>query len=596
MRYTGIMNTHERSAENIEPYLLSMAVVAILGLLAAALAVAGVFFHPLVFLIAIPLLGSSAFFLFRFVTRESWVTRIVLLIAIAVPIIILSGTEPFLFSGRDQGAIAEASVLLAEHGSLRTTSVVSDIFAGIYGPGKALNFPGFHYDASGNLVTQFPIGTISFFGLFASLFGMSGLVPVSGFLLSLSLFSLFVLVRSRSDERFALGAFLVGAVSFLPLFATRLTLSENIFLAFFSALSISIFHFLRLPGRRTFLLPLLFAAFLSLLRIEGIFVFVATILVLILSTPGRHYLTRERSEFLLSTLVISLLFLAINLATGLPLYRSILSATLDHVTGQGAGDSESVFVPLALWKLFVSYGLFVPFLMGILGLIFFTIRRRWTLLIPALLALPAFLFFVDPNVTPDHPWMLRRFLFSLWLVLYFAFPVGLSVILERRWDTLAGRFIIAGIFALAILSSLPATSALLSFREYDGLAEETATLAERIGEHDLLLVDRLATGDPYAIPAAPLRLFHDRHAVYFFNPADYAKIPQGTFEHIYLLAPEDHIDSLWHEIPADLSPVSRVTFSYERFRPTPLRDSAFPEREHLRTESVLYRLDSLPAI
>jgi hypothetical protein len=587
------MKKRESSAEHLDIFLLSMASLATLGLLAAAFAVSGVFFRPVVFLFAIPLLVATLFFLVRFISHETRMTQIAFVIALAVPIIFLSGTEPFLFSGRDQGSLAEASVSLAREGSLHSSSTVSDIFFRIYGAGAALHFPGFHYSPSGQLVTQFPIGTVSFFGSFVSLVGPLGLVVANGLLLFVSLFSLYLLVRMLADQRFALGTLLIGATSFLPLFVARFSLSENIFLALFLALSLAVSRFLQKPDRRVFLVSLALAALLSLIRIEGIFAFLATVSILIFSPAGRVYLARERSEFLLSTLILALLFLAGNLAANLPLYRSVLGATRDHLLAPGTGSGAGSSISLSLWRLFIPYGLFLPFLLGLLGIVSLAIRKRWDLLVPAFLALPAFLFFVDPNITPDHPWMLRRFLFSLWPTLFALFPVALFQVLGRHRDHVFGRATASIVFTLVLLLSLPATRSLGSFQEYEGLAEQTTALAGRIGERDLLLIDREAVGDPYAIPAAPLRLLHDRHAVYFFNPDDYAKIPEGTFEHVYLLAPEHTIDTLWHRIPADLILVDRITFSYDRFRPTPLAEPALPTREQVETESALFRLEPI---
>lgn len=567
--------------------------IILLGLFAYALASLGIFSHFVLSLISIPLFLVSFFFLVHFLVYESKWARVAFFVSVAVPVFLLFDSDPFFYSGRDQGAIAEAAILLSQSGDLRTTSLISAIFFEIYGAGKALHFPGFHYTLSGELVTQFPIGTTAFFGTFVTIFGIGGLVIASGFLLCFSLFTLFLLVRALSTEYIALGAFLVGCVSFLPLWAARLPLSENLFLFVFLLLSFMLLQFLEHPNRNRYILILLTGALLSTVRIEGIFSFIAAAALLLFSPAGKAFFSKQRSEFLLSSLVLSILFLAFNLATNLPLFRSIFGATMDHLVSSPSGgtDQSPAFL---LWPLFASYGLLLPFAFGLLGTVLLVIRKTWSALIPAFLALPAFLFFFDPNITPDHPWMLRRFLFSLWPALMITFPIALDHLFGHSRASVPSRTAIGGFFILIFLLSLPATYSLISFREYDGLTEQTARVASKIRPNDLLLLDREGTGDPYAIPAAPLRLDHDRNAVYFFNPADYEKIPEENFGHIYLLAPERNLKILWNDLPADLVPVDSFRFSFDRLHPTPLSDPTFPGRETVTTESILYRLDPLP--
>ncbi|QQS20632.1 MAG: hypothetical protein IPL87_03615 [Candidatus Moraniibacteriota bacterium] len=83
-------------------------------------------------------------------------------------------SSPTVFSGRDQGSYANAAIRLVETESLQSRSLVSDTFFSLYGPGKALNFPGFFYTSEGALTSQFPLGSIVWFGLNFSLFGVSG--------------------------------------------------------------------------------------------------------------------------------------------------------------------------------------------------------------------------------------------------------------------------------------------------------------------------------------------------------------------------------------------------------------------------------------
>ncbi|NTV55232.1 MAG: hypothetical protein HGA16_01895, partial [Candidatus Moranbacteria bacterium] len=117
-------------------------------------------------------------------------------------------------------------------------------------------------------------------------------------------------------------------------------------------------------------------------------------------------------------------------------------------------------------------------------------------------------------------------------------------------------------------------------------------LADAVGPRDLILVDREATGDPYAIPAGPLRFLFGKNAAYFFNPDDFAKIPKDRYDHIYLLAPVDGFER-WSSLPASFSLISVYSFETERLGPLPLDDPTFPDTTSATTDSLLFSLDPL---
>ena len=66
------------------------------------------------------------------------------LITLVIIIVLSLSATPTIFSGRDQGAISEAAIRLAQNHQLEFYNPVSGEFFKIYGAGKALNFPGFY--------------------------------------------------------------------------------------------------------------------------------------------------------------------------------------------------------------------------------------------------------------------------------------------------------------------------------------------------------------------------------------------------------------------------------------------------------------------
>ncbi|MEI7749578.1 MAG: hypothetical protein WCJ25_01085 [Candidatus Moraniibacteriota bacterium] len=559
---------------------------------AYALASAGVFSHLAVIMLSIISVVAIAILFLRFIVSESIVAKAVTAFVIAYAVLLLYGSTPTIFSGRDQGSVAEAAIELSQNGNLTFSSPAIDTFFSIYGPGKALNFPGFAYTADGSLQSQFPTSSISWLGAFHSLFGLSGLIIGNGVLLVLSLLTLFVLVRLLGGETAAVGSVLIATASFLPSWFAKFTLTENLALFLFLSLSLSIILFLKNPSRTHLLAVLLSGTLLAVTRIEGLPLLAIVFGILFLSKSGRDFFNARPSFLRTMPLIAVLSVLALDLLSALPRYTSLAKALLQNVShvGTGSGIADRLLTAIPLWGLFIPYGLLPVIILGLIGVAILLVRKERLALIPVLLAFPTFLYLVDPNISADHPWMLRRLLFSVWPVLLISFSVGLSSIFSNRGTF--GKRIILAISTLVALSGIFPTISTFAFSENGKLTNETRELASLIGPRDLILIDRDATGDPYAIPAGPLRFLFGKNAAYFFNPEDFAKIPKDRYDHIYLLSPADNLGQ-WSALPASLSLVSTVSFETERLGPLPAGDSRFPERNTVTTDSFLFSLDPL---
>ncbi|NTW13581.1 MAG: hypothetical protein HGA31_00930 [Candidatus Moranbacteria bacterium] len=569
-----------------------MAGIVTLGLISYASAVAGIFFHATVLIFSIPIITVTLILLFRWILRETISTRMIFTCLIALSFALLLPVEPSVFSGRDQGSIAEAAIELAHNGTLHFSSPAVTTFSDIYGPGKALNFPGFYYDDNGKLTTQFPIGSISFLATFVSLFGITGLLVANGVLLIASLSTLYVLVRTLANERYAVGTFFAGALSFLPLWFSKFTLSENLSLFLFLFLSLTLVRFLRKPDSATFFVSFFLAIFFAATRFEGLFSLAVSIVILFLTPSGRKFSEKDRLMRRIVPVIILIAALFINVFSSTPMYRSIGKALLqDGFATEHPIGTNGFASTVALWNLFIPYGLFLPFVLGIISLVLLLFRKRFLALIPAMLAIPTFLFLIDPTITPDHPWMLRRFLFSLWPTFFVSVPVASYLFIKDNKSRVIRSLPIA-LFVLIVIFSLPATTRSFSVSENRGLINETSTLTRRFGNRDLLLIDREATGDPYTIPAGPIRFLYGKNAAYFFNPSDYEKIPKDRYDHIYLLTPIGKIPSQ-SDIRATVGEVSIIPFSFQRLERLPLSVARLPKLETVSQDAALVELKPL---
>jgi hypothetical protein len=563
---------------------------------AYALAAAGSFWSIATLSLSVIVSIWSLATAFRWLKTESPFGRIVFVLILTYTTFLLSGSSQSIFSGRDQGAIAEASIELSQNGRFPFSTMATETFFNLYGKGKALNFPGFFYDADGELRSQFPGSYIAWLGAFHSLLGIPGLTVGNGVLLSLSLLTLFILVRSLADEITAGGATLIAIASFLPSWFAKFTLTENLALFLFLYLALSVTMYLRKPGKAPFFAAIITAVLLSVTRIEGLPILAITIAILFLSKPAKSYVFTGYASTRWMTFLGTITILTLDFFANIPRYASIAKAVL-HTTSASAPESMTAFDPAglfsnaaSLWKLFLPYGLILPISLGIIGAAYLSFKKNRIAVIPVLLALPTFLYLIDPNISADHPWMLRRLLFSVWPALLVSFSVALHFLFSSKGTF--GRNITIAVPILVALAGISPTISAFRFSENGGLLEETASLARTVGDHDLVLIDREATGDPYAIPAGPLRFLFGKNAAYFFNPDDFAKIPKDGYDHVYLLAPADGFER-WSSLSASLSLMTVVSFETERLGPLPLDTARFPDRSTATTDSLLFSLDPL---
>ena len=167
----------------------------VFGWFALSLALASLFLVPLLS-VGMALTGALALFtLGKLLARAPNDLRFVIIVALLYATYIGVVSEPTLFSGRDQGSIAEAAFRLAHNSELAFATPASDSFFQIYGPGTALNFPGFAYTKEGYLLTQFPLGYTAWLASFVALFGLAGYAIGNALLLFLFLLSLYALLR-----------------------------------------------------------------------------------------------------------------------------------------------------------------------------------------------------------------------------------------------------------------------------------------------------------------------------------------------------------------------------------------------------------------
>lgn len=522
---------------NYKPFIIFSLFALFLGWLGFILALLGLFW-TLIFEAYILLgIGILVYLFLRkklLIKKDDWIAAVIILLFVAI--FSLYAT-PTIFSGRDQGSISEAAIRLAQNHRLDFSTSPSNEFFQIYGPGKALNFPGFYYLENGNLTTQFPLPYISWLAIFYSIFGLFGLVAANAILFFIFAFSLYFLIKQLCDKKFGLLGLLLALTSFSFSWFYKFTLSENMALALVWLAIWELFIFIDKPGSKTYYLFLSTLGLLFFTRIEGILFFLSATIIIFSFKNTRQYIIRKKSwpKIIFPLVLFSLIFI-LNFERNFSFYQEMARAIF-HSQGIGLATA-GFFQEFYTLKVFILYGLISYLALGIVGIIYFLKKRNWKALIPLFFVLPSFIYLVDSNISADHPWMLRRFVFSVLpaLILYSV------LVIYEMWGK-NKKIASLSLLVLLFFPGLPAFLNYFNFSENRNLLQETSAVSHNFANNDLILVDRLSSGDGWAMLSGPMNFMLGKNSVYFFNPSDLGKIDISKFNKIYLISPEENLNS-----------------------------------------------------
>lgn len=569
------------------PWLTALSGFVLALTLALTLALFG-WFSPFFASIALILFFGTTSIAITALFRSKDHGRLLLLASLAfLACIIAFRAEPSIFTGRDQGSIGLAAVELAENHELAFRNAASDVFFDIYGPGRALNFPGFSYTESGALITQFPLGYTSYLALFVSWFGIHGLLIGNAFLFVLSgwsFFELLCLFVSRRTAFYGTGLF---ATSFITIWLTELALTENLALLLYLILAGALTKLDRDNDTRFLPLVILTAFLFALTRIEGFVIAAITFSLLIWRPHLRAHLFALPKHWAIPTLLFFTLLFLRDLFMNLPFYTMIGKAALKYWNELSGSAGTGGQAEPALGPILFSYGLFPIFILGIASLLFGIMKRRFTLFIPVLIAAPTLLYLINGHISDDHPWLLRRYAFTLFPLFLLATICLIEGLATRSAHTWRNRIIPAVFTILFAFQCYPALQAIQT-REQRGLLTQAEYLAALFTERDLILIDRGASGDPFALIAGPLSSLYGKNAVYFFNPEDYARLDRSKFDRVYLLTAEDSLGRYYDAFNDRLLPIQTVSFAFPALNTkTPY---ASPQGHEVTSNALLFQI------
>jgi hypothetical protein len=470
-------------------------------------------------------------------------------------------------------------------------------FFDIYGESKALNFPGFQYNSEENIESQFLPGYPSWLAIFYQLFGLNGLkfanlIPFMTLILSFYLIITKTLLliknvepkecvlncknkncwtRLDQAEQFGwLGA--VFLITFMPLVIFyKFTLSEIYFASLTWFSTYLIIRYLENKLFRKF--KLIFIPLFSMLfiRIEAVAIIFAFLLIMI----GKDFNHLKQARFQLffvfsGIILLSIVWLEpnffINAVKGISEISGLNANAIpeSHETtllGKLLPDDWKNFYSLKIW---FNYNLAPFFLMTGTFLIFFFKSvfknkkfgdKKAQAIIPFLLLSPTFIYLVDANISLDHPWMLRRWIFTIVPIIFFYSTFFLFYLRQKNkvFFRLITTFIIIGNLALFTVPSQEANGQwnnFLTFSQNKNLLTQTQELAKLFGKDDLILISQKTSGSGWSLISEPMRNIFNRQAVYFFNAKDYAELDHDDFKDIYLITSEPE-KFLYENIPKE---------------------------------------------
>ncbi|MFA4817320.1 MAG: hypothetical protein WC608_01185 [Parcubacteria group bacterium] len=512
-----------------------------LGWLGLMLTLIGAFYK--VFLGAYFFLGLVAL-IFLFIFNWEEVKKVnrhffyVLPSSILIIIIFLIFSTPTIFSGRDEGSLSGAAISLAENHQLKFSFPAEKEFFQIYGAGQALNFPGFNYTTDGQLITQFPLGYIAWLAIFYSVFGLAGLTLANGVLLFLFALAFYFLARIYLRTSSAYFGLLLILTSFPIFWFSKFTLSENMALALVWLGVLFFVQFFREEKKFYLFSSVITMGFLAFARIEALAFLVMMVIFLFFRARwvgvNLRTLVSRKILWILATMAgVYAVFIAVDSQFFIALIKGFIKPFSGYANAAEIGNSlwNSAFY---IGKVFFAYYLLHFLFFGFIGFIYI-LKKNKAAAIPFLIILPSFIYLIFPNISADHPWMLRRFAFSIIPAGVFYTIMLLDGIFKKRAFFYAFSSIMLAFNLFLMVRFLPIIP-------HQKLMSGVSQMLPNFSNSDLILVDQQASGDGWSMITGPLNFVYGKQAVYFLNPADLDKLNIHNYPEVYFIVPDSRLD------------------------------------------------------
>jgi hypothetical protein len=275
-------------------------------------------------------------------------------------------------------------------------------------------------------------------------------------------------------------------------------------------------------------------------KIEGI-AFLAVIILIL-------YLKFRKSKKIISCLknkrviaIFSVLAMAYfwNIWVNLAYYKIFAKGLIHSFFPDAIANSEESlgFFQSLLYtsRILETYALLPYVIIGLVAFIYLLKRKNYDFLAPFFIILPSFIYLLQPSVSADHPWMLRRFVFSVIPICILYSVIFLDTYFKKK-------YLFYLLCSMLLLSNLMIFIPYLTISENKGMLSQIASISHNFTKNDLVLIDQRATGDGFSMMTGPMSFLYNKQAAYFINPSDVDRIDRSRFSHIYFIVPDDNLD------------------------------------------------------
>lgn len=484
--------------------ILSFALI-LIGWFALVFTLAGIFYKAILIPLIVLTFASAAFFIAKHKTFERPSRADIFALAIVLFFAIFNTVyfHDTFFGGRDDGLYTNHGIYLAQNHDL--------IFDGYHD----MPLPGMAKVDDHFTTERYP-GYISWTALHCTFLGTFG-IRVSNFLLIIIGFvSLYLIGKKLKSSKVGIATVLMFATTFPMLWFTRRTYSEILLLAL---IWFGILCFLEAYEKKqpNYLVPMFFAfglAFATRAEATPIFLMLVLILIFLLLRQKREIFSKKLGFFILIA-IAPFIYWSVATPMGQFWAQVVISFTSApaSVVAQAVPTEGSTLgsnYPSFVFDMFSKYNLQWQFLFIPLALLGSFLRKDKELfkylLIIFVMIMPAFAYLINPHISIDQPWFLRRYIPTI-------FPFAFLCTAILLFELVKNKRLLASIIATIIVMNLAVASPILIFKENDGMVNNVENLSNHFSDEDLILVDTLSSPTWYNI-ADPLFFVFGKHTLW----------------------------------------------------------------------------------
>jgi len=537
MRIPNIFRKKEEPLEFGSLFIILASGVVLIGWLALVLMIGQAFFKPLIILGIILIVSLIFSYLKNYLSIQTPTKTdfLVVLFIIFFAIFIVAFAHESFLSGRDDGEYSNWAYYLAQHGTyrLKDTGIPEALMTAPVRPG--ITKPDLHF------------GYISWLALHGAFLGIEG-IKIGNFLpLIIGLLSLYFIGKKIGNKKAGIFTILMLSTSFVLIWYSRQTMTETFSLTLIWFAILSLLKAYQEDKSNLLVISLLSLGLFLFTRPEGMWIFTMLLVVIpfLYLSQGKRWLLNKKILFVLAIILLFFFYysfviqpvyfsailkgIEIFIASPITKTADLFRRTFEISTGEDI-SFISKHPTLYILNILGAYNMLLPILLSIPVILkaFFSWRRQKNTLILLIcfLVAPTFVFLFMVTLFHDHPWMLRRYLPTI-------FP--LSCLLAALFlEKFSGKFKYILLF-LILADNLLISAPILTFAQFNGIVNsQIKNIAEVLPNEAIILGERKALGF-----TAPLRFIFGKRTIFTYSEEVNNFLNKVTSQSVYVVAAEE---------------------------------------------------------